>query len=36
MSGRTQEIYEHQISKTKEKEGRINLTFRKIIRSLYK
>lgn len=34
MSGKTQELYEHQISKTKkEKEGRVNLTFRQIIRS---
>ncbi|TNF30500.1 MAG: alpha-ketoglutarate-dependent dioxygenase AlkB [Deltaproteobacteria bacterium] len=32
MSGRTQEIFEHQIVKTKkEVEGRINLTFRRII-----
>jgi alkylated DNA repair dioxygenase AlkB len=34
MSGKTQELYEHQISKTKkEKEGRVNLTFRQVIRS---
>jgi alkylated DNA repair dioxygenase AlkB len=34
MCGRTQEIFEHQIVKTKkEVEGRINLTFRRIIRS---
>jgi len=34
MSGKTQEVYEHQIVKTKKKvEGRINLTFRQIIRS---
>ncbi len=34
MSGRTQEIYEHQIVKTKKDvEGRINLTFRQIIKS---
>lgn len=33
MSGKTQEVYEHQIVKTKKKvEGRINLTFRQIIR----
>ncbi|MCO4792780.1 MAG: alpha-ketoglutarate-dependent dioxygenase AlkB [Bacteriovoracaceae bacterium] len=34
MSDKTQEVYEHQISKTKKvTEGRINLTFRQIIRS---